>query len=101
MPWECAIEACGHRTETADELLVHQVTAHDRVRCAVCGASIPDGYFGIRHVFDEHTRAQYVRTYAADPHEVAQREEIVESVEAAADVEAVLADLRERVDPTG
>ena len=95
--WECAIEGCGHRTDAADELLVHQATDHEPVRCEICGTRIPDGYFAIRHVFDEHTRAQYVRTYDADAEGIRERESIREDLEAEADLEAVV----ERVNGDG
>ena len=95
--WECAIEACGHRSDAADELLVHQATDHDPVRCEVCGTRVPDGYFAIRHVFDEHTRTQYVRTYDADAEAIKDRESIREALEAEADLEAVV----ERVNGDG
>jgi hypothetical protein len=94
--WECAIEACGHRSEAVDDLLLHQVTDHERVRCGVCGTMVADGYFALHHAFDEHTRAQYVRAYAADPDEISHREAVLAAVEREADLEAVLAELRER-----
>jgi hypothetical protein len=92
--WECAIEACGHRAETADALLVHQATDHERVRCAVCGTYIPDGYFAIRHVFSEHTRTEYLRSYDTDREELKQREAVLTAIETEADVKAVLKGLR-------
>jgi hypothetical protein len=88
--WECAIEGCGHRTDAADELLVHQATDHEPVRCEICGTRVPDGYFSIRHVFDEHSRAQYVRTYDADSEGIKHRRAVREEVEAAVDLEAVV-----------
>ncbi|PSQ12020.1 hypothetical protein BRC93_03785 [Halobacteriales archaeon QS_5_70_15] len=88
--WECAIEGCGHRADAAAELLVHQATGHEPVRCEVCGARIPDGYFAIRHVFDEHNRAEYVRAYDADAEGIRHRQSIREEIETAVDVEAVV-----------
>jgi hypothetical protein len=92
--WECAIEGCGHRSEDAAGLLLHQASEHERVRCGVCGTHVPDGYFAIRHVFSEHTRTQYLRAYEADREDVKRREALLECVEAATDVEAVVERLR-------
>jgi hypothetical protein len=88
--WECAIEGCGHRTEAPEELLVHQATDHRAVRCEVCGTRVPDGYFAIRHVFGEHSRAQYVRAYDADPEEIKHRQAVREAVEGTVDLDAVV-----------
>jgi hypothetical protein len=88
--WECAIEGCGHRSDAADELLLHQATDHDPVRCEICGKRVPDGYFAIRHVFDEHNRAQYIRAYDGDAEEIKRREAVREEVEGAVDLEAVV-----------
>lgn len=93
--WECAIEGCGHRVDAADELLVHQATDHDPVRCDICGTRVPDGYFAIRHVFDEHSRAQYVRAYDADSEGIERREAVREEVEGAADLKSVVERLNE------
>ena len=93
--WECAIEACGHRVDTADELLFHQATDHDPVRCEVCGTRVPDGYFAIRHAFDEHSRAEYVRAYEADAEGIKHRQAVREAVESAVDLEAVVERLNE------
>lgn len=88
--WECAIEECRHREERVEDLLVHQATAHERHACEVCGAVVPDGYFAIRHVFEEHGRAAYVRAYGADTAEIREREEIREAVVAEADLQGVI-----------
>lgn len=88
--WECAIEGCGHRAEGAEDLLVHQATGHRPVRCEICGTRVPDGYFAIRHVFDEHSRTQYVRAYGANSDDIKHREETREEIEAAVDLEAVV-----------
>jgi predicted nucleic acid-binding Zn-ribbon protein len=87
--WTCAIEECGHETERAEDLLVHQATDHDSHECAVCGAVLPDGYFAIRHAFDEHSRAEYVRAYEADADDVRHREAVVEAIERHVDLAAV------------
>lgn len=96
--WECAIEGCGHRTDAADELLVHQATDHDPVRCEICGTRVPDGYFAVRHVFDEHSRAQYVRAYDADSRAIKHREAVREEVESMVDLEAVVERLNRSAD---
>jgi hypothetical protein len=87
--WTCAIEGCGHETERVEDLLVHQVTGHDHHACAVCGAVSPDGYFAIRHAFDEHSRAEYARAYAADTAEVRHREAVLAAIERHVDLEEV------------
>ena len=91
--WTCAIEGCGHEAERVEDLLVHQATDHDRHECAVCGEVFPDGYFAIRHAFDEHSRAEYVRAYEADSDDVRHREAVVEAIEAAADIDEVVSRL--------
>jgi hypothetical protein len=88
--WECAIEADGEIFDRVEDLIVHQSTEHDRIECEVCGAVLPDGYFAIRHAFDEHSRAEYVRAYDADASEVRRRENIKESIEEAADLREVI-----------
>ena len=88
--WECAIEGDGELFDRVEDLLVHQSTQHDRIECKVCGAVLPDGYFGIRHAFDEHSRAEYVRAYNADAAEVRRRENVKETIEDAADIREVI-----------
>lgn len=88
--WTCAIDGCGQENEQAEDLLVHQATDHDRHQCSVCGAVLPDGYFAIRHAFDEHSRAEYVRAYEADAADIRHRESVVEALESAADIDAVV-----------
>ena len=88
--WTCAIEGCGHEADRAEDLLVHQATDHEHHQCAVCGAVLPDGYFAIRHAFDEHSRAEYVRAYEADSDDIRHREAVLDAIEAAADVDAVV-----------
>lgn len=92
--WECDIEGCGERFDRVEDVLVHQATDHERCECAVCGTTVPDGYFAIRHAVEEHTRAEYVRAYGASAAEVRRREEIKDAVEARADIEAAI----ERID---
>jgi hypothetical protein len=88
--WECAIEADGEVFDRVEDLIVHQSTQHQRVKCEVCGAVLPDGFFAIRHAFDEHSRAEYVRAYDASASEVRRRENVKESIENAADIREVI-----------
>ncbi|PSP18323.1 hypothetical protein BRC62_03325 [Halobacteriales archaeon QH_10_67_13] len=89
--WECAIEGDDAGPfDRLEDLMVHQATDHERVECAVCGTVVPDGYFAIRHVFENHSRAEYVRAYDADAADVRRREEIKETIEETADIQAVV-----------
>ena len=88
--WACAIEDCSYDAEAVEELLVHQATAHERHECAVCSTLVPDGYFAIRHAFDEHSRAEYVRAYGASAAEVRQRERVRDAIEDDADLQQVV-----------
>ena len=91
--WECAIDGCEFATKDAEELLVHQVTTHERHRCTICGTTVPDGYFAIRHAFSEHSRAEYLRNYEADTGDIRLRETVRRELEAEADVEAIVRQL--------
>jgi hypothetical protein len=88
--WECAIEGDEEAFDRVEDLIVHQATAHDRIECKVCGAVVPDGYFAIRHAFDEHSRAEYVRAYDASAADVRRRESAKEAIEAEADIREVV-----------
>lgn len=99
--WECAIEGCGRRTEHVEDLLVHQANDHERHTCEVCGAAVPAGYFAIRHVFDEHGRAGYVRAYGAEAAHIRAREGIREAIEATADLDDVAGRIQGSVDVPG
>ena len=88
--WECTIEGCGETFDRVEDLIVHQSTAHERIECEVCGTVLPDGYFAIRHAFEEHTRAEYVRAYDASATEVRHRETVKETIEEAADIREVV-----------
>ncbi|GAB3414371.1 hypothetical protein GCM10027435_09240 [Haloparvum alkalitolerans] len=88
--WTCGIGDCDAAFEDVESAIVHQTTEHQRHECKVCGTIVPDGYFAIRHAFDEHTRAEYVRAYDADAAAVREREQVKEEVEAAADLQAVV-----------
>ncbi|MEF8785059.1 MAG: hypothetical protein V5A45_03935 [Haloarculaceae archaeon] len=88
--WECAIEGDDTTFDRVEDLIVHQATEHDRIECKVCGAVVPDGYFAIRHAFDEHSRADYVRAYDASAADVRRRETVKEDIEDAADIREVV-----------
>jgi len=88
--WQCAIEGDGASFDRVEDLVVHQATEHDRIDCKVCGAVVPDGYFAIRHAFEEHSRAEYVRAYDASAAEVRRREKVKEDIESAADIREVV-----------
>jgi len=88
--WECAIEGDTKRFERVEDLIIHQATDHDRIECKVCGTVLPDGYFAIRHAFEEHSRAEYVRAYDATSDEVRRREQIKETIENIADIREVV-----------
>jgi len=92
--WECGIAGCESAYADLTDLLAHQVSEHERHECRVCGTVVPDGFFAIQHCFDEHTRAEYVRTYDADSDDIRAREAVKEDVETEVDVAA----LRERLD---
>lgn len=91
--WRCGIGNCEQGFSDVESLIIHQTTEHDKHECQVCGTLIPDGYFAIRHVFDEHTRAQYVRAYDADSAAVRRREAIQNEIETEADLNAVVEQL--------
>ncbi|WP_396610461.1 hypothetical protein ACH9L7_09400 [Haloferax sp. S1W] len=93
--WKCGIEGCDARFKDVENAIIHQTTEHTRHECKVCGTIVPDGYFAIRHAFDEHTRAEFVRAYDADSSAVRVREEIKSSVEDEADLNSVVQTLRE------
>jgi hypothetical protein len=96
MGWTCGIEGCGGRFDDAEAALIHQATDHEYHECAVCGAVVPEGYFAIRHAFEEHTRAEYVRAYDADAAAVRERERIKQDVEANADIRGIVRRLTDR-----
>lgn len=87
--WECDIGGCGDVFDTVEDAIVHQTNDHDRHECKVCGTIVPDGYLAIRHAFEEHTRAEYVRAYGADSEEVREREEIKRSIEEVANLQDI------------
>ncbi|UIP00218.1 hypothetical protein Hbl1158_02280 [Halobaculum sp. CBA1158] len=94
--WACGIEGCDAAFDGVEDAIVHQTTAHARHECRVCGTVVPEGYFAIRHAFDEHTRAEFVRAYDADADAIRERESIKAEIEDRADIESVV----ERIDDT-
>lgn len=90
--WECAIIDCGSTFDSVEALLAHQVTDHESHDCEVCGETVPEGYFAVKHGFEEHTRAEYVRHYDGNADAIREREAIIEQVADALDVD-VLEDL--------
>jgi hypothetical protein len=88
--WECAIGGDGETYDRVEDLIVHQATEHEQIECRICGTMLPDGYFAIRHAFDEHSRAEYVRAYDATAAEVRRRENIKELIEDEADMREVI-----------
>ncbi len=89
-PWACGIDGCDAVFDAPEPAILHQTTEHPRCTCDVCGADLPAGYFAIRHAFEEHSRAEYVRAYGASAREVKARESIKDRIEAAADLELVI-----------
>ena len=90
MTWACSIEECGRTFERVEELVLHQTQDHQRHECQICGTVVPDGYLAIRHAFEEHTRAEYVRAYDADSTAVRLREQVKEQIESEADLQQVV-----------
>ncbi|WP_336326307.1 DUF7565 family protein [Halovenus sp. HT40] len=88
--WTCGIDGDNATFDRVEDLMTHQAAEHDRIECKVCGTVVPDGYFAIKHAFEEHSRAEYVRAYEASAAEVRRREEIKEEIEEAADIREVV-----------
>jgi hypothetical protein len=84
------IDGDGRTFDRVEDLMIHQATEHERIECLVCGAVVPDGYFAIRHAFEEHSRAEYVRAYDASAAEVRRRENVKKAIEEVADIRAVV-----------
>ena len=98
VPWRCAIGSCDSVFDDVESAILHQAKEHERCKCQVCGTLVPDGYFAIRHAFDEHTRAEYVRAYGASADDVRLREEVKNEIEETADMQYVVSQLKR--DPT-
>jgi hypothetical protein len=90
--WECAIIDCGSTFDSVEALLAHQVTDHESHECEICGESVPEGYFAIKHGFENHSRAEYVRHYDGNADAIRERESALDLVAEALDVD-VLEDL--------
>ncbi|MFW5939072.1 MAG: DUF7565 family protein [Halolamina sp.] len=95
-PWNCGIDGCGREFDGPEPVIVHQTTEHQRHECQICGTIVPEGYFAIRHAFDEHTRSEYVRAYDADSGDVRAREAVKEEIEENADLQSVVEQLNAR-----
>ncbi|MCD2202065.1 DUF7565 family protein [Halobacterium sp. KA-6] len=90
--WECAIVGCGSTFGSVEALLAHQVADHDAHECEICGETVPEGFFAIKHGLREHTRAEYVRFYDGDAEAIRERERVLDDVAEALDP-SVLEDL--------
>ena len=88
--WRCGIGDCGARFRDVEAAVVHQTNEHERHECKVCGTVVPEGYFAIRHAFEEHSRAEYVRAYDADSSAVRAREAVKDAIESAVDLQSVV-----------
>ena len=91
--WACGIAGCGGTFEHPEALIRHQADGHPPCECAVCGETVPAGFLAIRHAFEAHTRAEFVRAYDADSTDIRQREEVLEDVEDAVDVTRLVTSL--------
>ncbi len=87
--WLCAIRGCMATFEDAESLVAHQVDDHEHHECQVCGEIVPEGFFAIEHVFENHSRAEFVRHYEADADAIRWRESIKDTVEGTVDVSAM------------
>lgn len=93
MSWACLIEDCATEFGSVEDLIVHQASEHERCECKVCGTVVPEGYLAIRHAFEEHTRAEYVRAYDASSDDIRKRENVKEHIEEQVDVDDLVARL--------
>lgn len=92
-PWACGIAGCGGSFDDPEGLIRHQAVNHPAAECLVCGETVPAGYLAIRHAFDAHSRAEYVRAYDADADAIREREELLDFVEERVDVQQVVSQL--------
>jgi len=90
VPWSCGIEDCDATFDRVEDLLTHQVDDHPPIECEICGELVPDGFYAIRHVFSEHTRAKYVRHYDGDADAIRYRETLIETIEDRVDPDSIL-----------
>ena len=91
--WACGIAGCGSSYEQPGPLIRHQAVNHPDTECRVCGETVPAGYLAIRHTFEAHTRAEFVRAYDADSDAIREREELLDLVEEQVDVPQLLTQL--------
>ncbi|MDS0297999.1 hypothetical protein NDI76_04525 [Halogeometricum sp. S1BR25-6] len=94
--WKCGVAGCDGRFETAADAVIHQTVEHDRHECKICGTVVPEGYFAIRHAFEEHSRAEFVRAYDANSSHVRERERVKAEIESETDLTSVVETLEER-----
>ena len=87
--WLCAIRGCLTAFDDVESLIAHQVDDHEYHECRVCGEIVPEGFFALKHAFDNHTRAEYVRHYDGDSDAVRWRETIKDTVEGSVDLAAL------------
>ena len=93
MRWECGISGCAAPFDDVEAVIVHQATEHERCECKVCGTLVPDGYLSIRHAFEAHTRAEYVRAYGASSEDVREREDLRDEIEDLVDFQELVKQL--------
>jgi hypothetical protein len=93
--WECDIVGDCPTFTSPEDLIEHQATAHEQIMCEICQTVVPDGFLALAHVFQNHSRAEYVRAYDASAEEVRRREEVYEYLEANADIDAVASRLED------
>lgn len=98
--WRCGIKSCTESFVAVEDLIIHQATDHRKSECEVCGDPIPAGFLAIRHVFNEHNRAEFVRAYDADSDDIRQRENLIEAIENQTDVNALLNRIDKETDRT-
>lgn len=91
--WSCGIAGCGGAYGDLEALIRHQAVNHPASECRVCGETVPAGYLAIRHAFDAHSRAEFVRAYDADSDAIREREQLLELIEEEIDVQQLLGQL--------
>lgn len=91
--WACGIAGCGGTFDDPEGLIRHQAVNHAACECRVCGETVPAGYLAIRHTFEEHSRAEFVRAYDANADAIRERERLLDVVEEQVDVQQLLSRL--------
>lgn len=74
---------------TAVDLITHQITQHHSIQCSICGQTTPDGYIGLKHVFGEHKRSDYIRAYDTSAKYIHSRESSIETIDNDVDFDVV------------